>query len=78
MRDAKPGQYMSQMHVHRMAFRKMIKLFLSHLWEVWRTKEGLPVRPPYVFEHKGHTTLIDPWEMVDRPEKKSRVRTKAA
>ena len=23
-------------HIHNMALRRMIKLFLSHLWEVWR------------------------------------------
>jgi len=69
-KNVKPGEYVHSLHVHQMAVRKMIKLFLSHLWEVWRTAEGLPVRPPYSFEYQGHTTLIDPWEMVDRPLKK--------
>lgn len=76
LRDAKRGQYINKLHVHQMAFRKMMKMFLSHLWEVWRTEEGLPVRPPYSHEYKGHTGLINPWEMVDRPLKK--VSSKAA
>ena len=52
-------------HVHNMALRKMIKLFLACLWLVWRESVGLPIRPPYAMEH-GHTQFIDPWTMVDR------------
>lgn len=44
-------------HIDRMARRKMIKLFLSHLWVMWRTYEGLPTRNPYAHEYLGHTTL---------------------
>jgi len=42
-------------HVHLAANRKMIKVFLSHLWEYWRALEGLPVRDLYVMEHGGHS-----------------------
>lgn len=42
------------------ARRKMVKLFLSHLWVTWREAEGLPVRLPYAHEKLGHTTLIPP------------------
>lgn len=45
---------------HRMAMRKMVKLFLSHLWEVWRTVEGMDTRPPYPHEYLGHVTYYDP------------------
>ena len=41
---------MSEGHVHNRAKRKVAKLFLSHLWWVWREMEGLPVRNPYVVE----------------------------
>jgi hypothetical protein len=41
-------------HAHNASTRKMIKLFLSHLWEHWRTLEGLPIRDAYVLEHLGH------------------------
>lgn len=46
-------------HIHNMAKRKTVKLFLSHLWERWRRLEGLPVRGPYAIEKMGHTTKED-------------------
>jgi len=42
-------------HRHNAALRKMIKIFLSHLWEHWRMLEGLPIRDAYVLENMGHT-----------------------
>jgi len=47
-------------HIEKMARRKAVKLFLSHLWLKWRRLEGLPVREPYVIEKLGHTTKIEP------------------
>lgn len=44
-------------HVDAAARRKMIKLWLSHLWEAWREDRGLPTRPPYILEHSEHTTF---------------------
>lgn len=49
-------------HIHQAAMRKMIKLFLSHLWQRWRTLENLPVREPYVHEKLEHTTVYRPEE----------------
>ena len=34
-------------HLHKMANRYMIKLFLVDLYKAWRTLEGLPVSTPY-------------------------------
>lgn len=51
--------------INNMGLRWVGKLFLSHLWEVWRDIEGLPTRPPYPIEYQKHTTYIDPWEMVE-------------
>lgn len=51
-------------HVDNAARRYMVKIFLSHLWEVWREAEGLPVRPHYAEEYLGHTTRLDPWSFV--------------
>lgn len=48
-------------HVDNASRRVMVKMFLSHLWEVWREAEGLPVRPAYAHEYLGHTTYHDPW-----------------
>ena len=36
--------------------RKMIKVFLSHMWMQWRERENLPIRQLYVHEKLGHTT----------------------
>lgn len=36
------------------ARRKMVKLFLSHLWAEWRDRRGLPVRAPYAMQVLGH------------------------
>lgn len=52
----------SDMRRHRAAMRKMIKVFLSHLWERWRRSEGLPTRALYVHEQLGHTMLYRPEE----------------
>lgn len=67
-------------HLDAMAVRKMIKLFLACLWLVWREAEGLPTRSPYAIEKQGHSTLIAPWEMVDKrakEEEKTRVQERA-
>lgn len=61
-------------HVANQAQRKMVKLFLSHLWLVWRQAEGLPIRAPYVQEYRGHTSIISPEEMLDKPAKVRKVR----
>lgn len=47
-------------HQHQAALRVMVKVFLDHLWRVWRELEGLPTRPPYAIEHLNHTTYHDP------------------
>ena len=49
---------------HYLALRKTQKLFLSHLWEVWRLAEGMEVSGPYAMVCLGHSGKIDPWEMV--------------
>lgn len=52
----------TKLHVHNAAMRKMSKMFLSHLWLVWRQLEGLPVREPYVKEKLGHENIVTPQE----------------
>lgn len=49
-------------HIHRAATRKMIKIFLSHLWERWRLAEGLPIRRAYVLDELGHEMEYTPQE----------------
>ena len=52
--------HLSKGHADIRAMRKTAKLFLSHLWVVWRQLEGLPTRPPYVHEKLRHETYIRP------------------
>jgi len=52
-------------HLDMMAMRKMIKLFLSHLWLVWREAEGLSVTKPYVHAIKGHADYKAPEDFVE-------------
>lgn len=63
-------QDLTPSHAHNRAFREMIKLFLSLLWERWRIEEGLPAPSPYVFEILKHDLghKIEPEQMTDRPK----------
>ena len=48
-------------HIHARAKRYVVKLFLSHLQEVWyRTEYGQAPPAPYVFTHLGHAHKIEP------------------
>lgn len=47
-------------HKHNAARRKMIKLFLSHLWLVWRAAVGLPLSQPYAFQILNHSGWKSP------------------
>ena len=49
-------------HVHNASLRKMIKVFLSHLWLVWRELEGLPTGDPYIIGKGAHSHYIGPEE----------------
>lgn len=58
-----PGKiYKTKDHRNKMAIRKVARLFLCHLHEVWCKVEGLEVRLPYALEHLGHNTYISPQE----------------
>lgn len=54
-----------QGHFHMMCQRKMVSLFVIHLWSVYREALGLPVREPYPAEYLGHQEIIRAWDMVD-------------
>ena len=48
-------------HIHARARRVAVKMFLSHLHEVWYEVEfGTKPPAPYVFEHAGHVHKLDP------------------
>lgn len=52
-------------HKHMAAMRKMNKVFLQHLWIIWRTLEGLPTRSLYAQEYLGHTSYYDPQDFCE-------------
>lgn len=41
-------------HIHAMANRYAVKMFLRDMWVAWRTLEGLPVSDPYEVVYLGH------------------------
>jgi hypothetical protein len=47
-------------HMLRRAERKTTKIFLQHLWLIWRRLEGLPVTEPYPSAILGHSHIIPP------------------
>lgn len=47
-------------HIDAMARRKMMKIFLQHVWLIWRETEGLPVSEPYVMTLDNHSHYIAP------------------
>jgi hypothetical protein len=54
----------TKMHVHLAAMRVMEKIFLSHLYLVWRQELGLHTRLPWVCMYGGHLDRYWPWEFV--------------
>ena len=60
---------LSKGQAHNRAYRHTIKLFLSHLWQVWREAEKLPAPKPYAFAILKHSEghLIKPEAMVKQP-----------
>ena len=59
--ESVPAGMITIKHIHNMALRRMIKIFLSHLWEVWREAEGLAVSAPYAIDRLGYVTPIEPF-----------------
>lgn len=50
-KDGKKWYLYSDGHIHNMAKRRTVKLFLSHFWAEWRKREGLSVSEPFM--HRG-------------------------
>jgi len=67
-------------HRHMAAMRRMMKVFLSLYWEVYRKMMGLGVRPSYVEEKLGHTHLYKPDDFAawDWPGKEVKADEKVA
>ena len=50
---------------HLTALRMTEKLFLAHLWLVWREQLGLPITAPYADSRDDTVPAPRPWAMVD-------------
>jgi len=50
--------------VHYAAMRIMGRIFLSHLYLVWRKEAGMEVSLPWVITYGGHLDRYWPWEFV--------------
>lgn len=59
-RQAMVSPELTKGHIDNRARRKVSKIFLQHLWLVWRECEGLPVTKPYVHDVMGHTHYVAP------------------
>lgn len=62
---SRPGKGWKTGHIHAAATRKMVKVFLSHVYEAWRRIEGLPLRELYVHAVLGHEDHMKPEDFVD-------------
>ena len=51
-----------KLHIHRMAVRLAVKLFLSHFHRKWREALGLETDPPYPQGMMGHGGYVPPPE----------------
>jgi len=47
-------------HHHNKAMRKTVKIFMSHLWTMWRTMEHMEVTKPYESQVLNHS-IIEPF-----------------
>jgi len=65
---AETDEFFALGHLDTMAMRKMIKLFLSHLWLKWRQAERLPITAPYAHAIKNHTDYRTPEAFVELKE----------
>lgn len=51
-------------HSDQAAKRAMVKLFLEHLFTVWRAELDLPLLPPYAIAELKHYHVKPPWDYV--------------
>jgi hypothetical protein len=59
-KKGQPYYIHTKIHIHNMAKRYAGKIFMQHLWVVWRQMEGLEISKPWIFSQEGHTHYIRP------------------
>lgn len=61
--EIKPGHRLNR------ARHETAKLFISHMWTVARTLDGLPVTEPYAMTLMGHTGTVKPFYFEEKEAK---------
>jgi hypothetical protein len=56
----------TKLHLHNYARRKVVKLFIASVWEVWRKMNNLQTTKPYPIEFLGHKDIITPDMWMER------------
>jgi hypothetical protein len=56
----------SKLHIHNYVRRKVVKLFIASVWEVWRKMNNLPVTEPYPIVFLEHQTKILPEMWIEK------------
>jgi hypothetical protein len=64
-----PKMLWTPKHIDLYARRKVVKLFLSSVWETWRKMNNLPVGNLYPMEHLGHKHYIAPERWMEKRPK---------
>lgn len=59
------GADYTEAHAYKLARRKMIKLFLSHLWTRWREIEGYKTKLPYSIRSGIQSNYLKPKDFID-------------
>lgn len=54
LQNNKKYEEYSKGHIHNMAMRYAVKMFVRDLWVAWREVEGLPITQPYEVEKLGN------------------------
>jgi hypothetical protein len=68
-KSGEPKMLWTPKHIDMYARRKVVKMFLSAVWETWRKMNGRPVGNFYPMEHLGHKHYISPDKWIEKPLK---------
>jgi hypothetical protein len=56
----------SKLHIHNYTRRKVVKIFIASVWEVWRKMNKLQTTEPYPIEILKHKDVITPEKWVEK------------
>lgn len=65
-KSGEPKMLWTPKHIDLYARRKVVKLFLSSVWETWRKMNGLPVGQIYPIANLGHKHYIAPERWMEK------------